>query len=403
MAGYVAIAARAQRSLALRRRMRVASCRCTLTGEGVVVIPGQAAAFMSYARFDDQHEGGRITEFRENLSAEVRFQTAEEFVIFQDRNDIAWGQSWQRRIEEGLDAATLLLVVITPSFFRSEACRKEVKRFLRREYALGRHDLILPLYYATTPEIEDPQRRKADALAQSIASRQYADWRELRFDPFTSPEMRRAVAQLATRMRDTFWHQQSNEPARLAAAARGDQGTDPLNRILGLGSHSSKARDLDASLPAGEPPRQQSVTSLFNRLYAGPRDPEFAAVRQILLSRRHPYPPEDRIAARELMPERGWYVSALTEDNPWQVEEILSVIFQLTVIPDLEIPVITDEVARWVSDYAAPVVVVRAMIAAAFDWGDEASRLMDRALQPAIGQRWLAEHGIYIPDEHDGE
>jgi hypothetical protein len=52
----------------------------------------QPDAFMSYVRFVDQHEGGQLTEFRERLSAEVHIQTGEAFPIFQDRNDIAWGQ-----------------------------------------------------------------------------------------------------------------------------------------------------------------------------------------------------------------------------------------------------------------------------------------------------------------------
>ena len=33
---------------------------------------GQPAAFMSYARFDDLHDDGHLTQFRERLSAEVR-------------------------------------------------------------------------------------------------------------------------------------------------------------------------------------------------------------------------------------------------------------------------------------------------------------------------------------------
>ena len=166
---------------------------------------GQSAAFMSYARFDDQHDDGQLTQFRERLSAEVRVQTGEQFPIFQDRNDISWGQNWQKRIDQTLDAVTLLLVIITPGFFRSLACRAEVERFLARERELGRDDLILPVYYVSTPELEDPARRGADELARVLASRQYADWRELRFEPLNSPVVRRAIAHLATRMRDTFW------------------------------------------------------------------------------------------------------------------------------------------------------------------------------------------------------
>ena len=168
-------------------------------------MPGQPAAFMSYVRFNDQHDDGQLTQFRERLSAEIQVQTGEEFLIFQDRDHIAWGQAWQQRIHEALDAVTLLVAIITPSFFRSKACRAEVERFLERERELRRQDLILPLYYVSTPELDEPTRRDADELARVLASRQFADWRELRFEPFTSPVVRKAIEQLANRMRDTFW------------------------------------------------------------------------------------------------------------------------------------------------------------------------------------------------------
>jgi hypothetical protein len=44
----------------------------------------------------------------------------------------------------------------------------------------------------------------AHELARVVAARQVADWRELRFEPITSPDVRRTVAQLAARVRDTF-------------------------------------------------------------------------------------------------------------------------------------------------------------------------------------------------------
>src|ERR1700719_1589684 len=100
----------------------------------------QPAAFLSYVRFDDQHDAGQLTRFRELLSTEVRAQTGQDFPIFQDRNDIAWGDNWKARIDEALAGVTLLIAVITPSFFRSPACRTEVVRFLERERALGRDD-----------------------------------------------------------------------------------------------------------------------------------------------------------------------------------------------------------------------------------------------------------------------
>ena len=91
------------------------------------------AAFMSYVRFDDAHEDGQLSAFRERLAGEIRIQTGREFPIFQDRNDIAWGQNWRQRIEETLDEVTLLLVIVTPGLFQSPACRDEVARFRERE------------------------------------------------------------------------------------------------------------------------------------------------------------------------------------------------------------------------------------------------------------------------------
>jgi hypothetical protein len=60
---------------------------------GVAVMSNQPAAFMSYVRFVDQHEGGKLTQFRERLAAEIQVQTGEKFPIFQDRNDIAWAKT----------------------------------------------------------------------------------------------------------------------------------------------------------------------------------------------------------------------------------------------------------------------------------------------------------------------
>lgn len=71
---------------------------------------------MSYVRMDDAHENGRLSQFRERLSGEVRMQTGESFEIFQDRNDIKWGQQWEERINGTLDAVTFLIPIITSAY-----------------------------------------------------------------------------------------------------------------------------------------------------------------------------------------------------------------------------------------------------------------------------------------------
>lgn len=160
-------------------------------------------AFLSYAHFDNDHDSGRISQFRQALSSEVKIQTGEEFPIFQD-TDIGWGENWAQRLEASLDSVTFLIPVITPSYFKSDACREELARFVAREQALKRSDLILPVYYVTCPQLHDPALRKGDALAEVIASRQWADWRHLRFEPFTSPTMMKALETLALQVRNAL-------------------------------------------------------------------------------------------------------------------------------------------------------------------------------------------------------
>jgi F-box protein 11 len=102
-----------------------------------VTVDSVPAGFLSYAHIDD--EDGRVTAFRKALEGEVRRQTGRQDVrIFQDLDGLAWGQAWEERIDSSLDAVTFLVPVLTPSFFASKQCRRELQRFLDRERRLGR-------------------------------------------------------------------------------------------------------------------------------------------------------------------------------------------------------------------------------------------------------------------------
>ena len=179
-----------------------------------VVKSRDPVAFFSYVRLVDEHEGGRLTEFRKRLSNEVEIHAGTPFPIFQDRNDIEWGQQWKERIEESIDAVTFLIPIVTPNFFESPACRDELETFLEREEKLERNDLILPVYYVDCPVLNDEEKRRADPLAEVIASRQRVDWRDLRFDPMTSPQVGKKLAQMAVQVRDAL---ERSAPRREAA------------------------------------------------------------------------------------------------------------------------------------------------------------------------------------------
>ena len=79
------------------------------------------AAFMCYLRRVDQHDQGRLTELRKRLEGEVQLYTGEEdFAIFQDRDDIRWGQQWRSRIKDSLNDVTFLIPMITPGVFSQQ-------------------------------------------------------------------------------------------------------------------------------------------------------------------------------------------------------------------------------------------------------------------------------------------
>jgi cobaltochelatase CobT len=155
-------------------------------------------AFLSYVRSDDSHDAGRITTFRQRLEGEVRMRTGKPFPIFQDRNDILWGQRWQERVNETLDDVTFLIPVLTPSFFQSPACRSEFQTFLLKEKTLGVNRLILPLYYVDCDELDESYVAGSDDIADVLRSRNWTDWRPYRFKQFDDEDVATALAKMAS-------------------------------------------------------------------------------------------------------------------------------------------------------------------------------------------------------------
>ncbi|MFL6213154.1 MAG: right-handed parallel beta-helix repeat-containing protein [Blastocatellia bacterium] len=263
-------------------------------------------AFMSYVRLDDQHEGGRLTQFRERLSGEVRMQTGESFEIFQDRNDITWGQQWKQRIEDSLDEVTFLIPIITPGFFKSPPCREEFERFLNRQKALGRTDLILPVYYVECATLSDEAKREHDSLAKVIAARQYADWRELRFEPFTSPQVGKMLAKMAQQIVEALERSQAVSSRSDTAAA----DTATIGAIQPTGAQVGKAQEETQSNTSGAArgpvPKSEPPTVVVDALHRG----DYATLTEALKEAK----PGTRILVRP-----GLYKEGVLIDKPIEI------------------------------------------------------------------------------------
>ncbi|MGH4011038.1 MAG: TIR domain-containing protein [Pseudonocardiaceae bacterium] len=124
--------------------------------------------------------------------------TGESIQIFLDRSDLSWGEEWRVKIDEALASIAFFIPIITPRYFQSEECRRELNSFARKAKQLGVSELVMPILYVDFPAIRaDPPPDEAMALAKSY---QWEDWTTLRFESLDSSLYRAAVARLANRL-----------------------------------------------------------------------------------------------------------------------------------------------------------------------------------------------------------
>jgi hypothetical protein len=164
--------------------------------------------FFSYAVSDDESSRGRLSLLRQRLADELqqhvgRGQTVQ---LFQDAASIGPGAAWERHIRENLLASSFLIPILTPGFFQSEWCCREVLEFREREGALGRDDLIFPIHYIDTDHL-DPDRSDDCWSAEVYAllrTRQIANFRPLRFKDYESEAVLTALDRVAIGIRDAL-------------------------------------------------------------------------------------------------------------------------------------------------------------------------------------------------------
>lgn len=128
-------------------------------------------AFFSYTRNDDRLTGNLLSKIRRELEDALTLRHGARLEVFQDVSDIVGGDLWREKLEQALEEAAIFVPIITPSFFNSEHCREELRRFLKRSDA---STTILPIHFIDTDFTQNDAR---DALKERIEERQWLDWR----------------------------------------------------------------------------------------------------------------------------------------------------------------------------------------------------------------------------------
>ncbi|MFC9326093.1 toll/interleukin-1 receptor domain-containing protein [Kitasatospora sp. NPDC057015] len=156
------------------------------------------SGFWSYTHRDNELDSGRILRLSEAIKNEFEIITGGELKVFVDSKSISWGEAWRIRIDTAIFGITFLIPVMTPRFFTSPECRREVLTFSGHAASLGLEDLLLPIHYVNVPQLtKDPSGDEVMAL---LAQRQWVDWRDLRLEAEDSPAYRKAINELALRL-----------------------------------------------------------------------------------------------------------------------------------------------------------------------------------------------------------
>ena len=136
----------------------------------------QPKGFWSYARGDDAHLDGVLTDLRGRIAGEVSMLLGHDVGIFQDIHDLRTGDRWADTLRAGVTKASFLIPVLTPRFFNRDWCREEVLTYMRISEENGVEPRIFPIRFVEWDEDKDCEVRAA------LAPFQYKDLSNWRFE-----------------------------------------------------------------------------------------------------------------------------------------------------------------------------------------------------------------------------
>lgn len=183
-----------------------------------------AAGFLSYARSDDDREGGRIVRLAHLIRDEYETLTGATIDIFVDRDEIKWGANFRDELADALQKTTFFIPVLTPTYFLRDECRKEMRRFVSLANSLGLQDLLLSIRYTDVPDLREDS---ADELKAVAAGMQYEPWGDLRFVEEDSAPYRLGVNRLASRLVELTARLEQREPSFAPRAGAPGDGLTP--------------------------------------------------------------------------------------------------------------------------------------------------------------------------------
>ncbi len=122
--------------------------------------------FISYARLDNtpippDYPLGWVTAVRDHILADQRRYSTEPLRIFFDTDEIKDIDDWRHRILGGLRHSKILLVCLSPNYFKSGPCQWEWDEYLQRatHHLIGA-DTVATVYFVEVPGSDEQENAK---------------------------------------------------------------------------------------------------------------------------------------------------------------------------------------------------------------------------------------------------
>jgi TIR domain len=197
-----------------------------------------AVGFLSYVHADNEADDERITKLARRLVSVYGLVTGRTLELFLDRDSIAWGDAWSERIDDAIVGTTFFFPVITPRYFASPECRRELLKFVAESRRRGVQELLLPIYYVSVDELD---HSPTDEVMAIVAARQREDLRTARLEEegsslyrTTLDRLARSIASIADDLAlspressETSSRRSPPDSSVAAAPGNGDEGPPP--------------------------------------------------------------------------------------------------------------------------------------------------------------------------------
>jgi hypothetical protein len=150
--------------------------------------------FLSYTDLKDLF--GAVSEFRDHLENQVQRKTGKKLTVFQDKRGIHGGDKWDNILNNELSSARLLIILLSPTWLRSEWCRKEYTLFCRSGDAQLLRP-VLPLMWDEILAHHIEKGSEADSIYSELKEYQILDWTGFSDADWRSPDTNKAAGKLA--------------------------------------------------------------------------------------------------------------------------------------------------------------------------------------------------------------